>query len=68
MLYQEKVRHGKFEVSKTHFQRTLAKGALVGPHVFKMIKYVEKLDILDFLLRKELMTNLIIQSLSESFN
>jgi hypothetical protein len=68
MLYQEKARHERFEVSKVFFQGKLVEGALVGPHVLKMIKYVENFERLGFPLRKELATNLILQSLPDRFS
>ena len=49
--------------SKALFQGKLAEGASVGPHVLKMIGYVENLERLGFPLGKELVTDLILQSL-----
>ena len=54
MLYQEQARHERFEVSKAFFQGKLAEGAPVGPHVLKMIGYVENLERFGFPLGKEL--------------
>ena len=68
MLYQEQARHERFEVSKSLFQGKLAEGAPVGPHVLKMIGYVENLERLGFPLEKELATDLILQSLPDSFS
>jgi hypothetical protein len=68
LLYQEQARHERFEVSKALFQGKLAEGAPVGPHVLKMIGYVENLERLGFPLEKELATDLILQSLPDSFS
>ncbi|XP_058765932.1 uncharacterized protein LOC131639453 [Vicia villosa] len=68
MLYQEQVRHERFEVSKAPFQGKLAEGAPIGSHVLKMIGYIENLERLGFPLRKELSTYLILQSLSKRFS
>jgi hypothetical protein len=68
MLYQEKERHERFEVSKSLFQGKLAEGAPIGPHVLKMIGYVENLKRLGFPLRKELATDLILQLSPKSFS
>ena len=68
MLYQEQARHERFEVSKALFQGKLAEGAPVGPHVLKMIGYVENLERLGFPLEKELATDLILQSLPDRFS
>jgi hypothetical protein len=68
MLYQEQARHERFEVSKALFQSKLSEGTPVGPHVLKMIGYVENLDRLGFPLDKELATDVILQSLPDSFS
>ncbi|KAK2382606.1 hypothetical protein QL285_070128 [Trifolium repens] len=68
MLYEEQARHERFEVSKTLFQCRLAEGSPVGPHVLKMIGYVENLERLGLALEQELAIDLILQSLPESFN
>ncbi|KAK2389954.1 secreted RxLR effector protein [Trifolium repens] len=67
-LYAEQARHERFEVSKSLFQCKLSEGSPVGPHVLKMIGYVGNLERLGFPLEKELATDLILQSLPDSFN
>ncbi|CAJ2644951.1 unnamed protein product [Trifolium pratense] len=67
-LYQEQARIERFEVSKALFQAKLAEGSPVSPHVLKMIGYVGNLAKLGFPLGDELATDLILQSLPESFN
>ena len=67
-LYQEEARNERFQVSKALFNSKLAEGTPVGPHVLKMIGYVENLERLGFPLGKELATDLILQSLPDSFS
>ena len=67
-LYAEQARHERFEVSKSLFQCKLSEGSPVGPHVLKMIGYVGNLERLGFPLEKELATDLILQSLPDSFS
>ncbi|CAJ2628282.1 unnamed protein product [Trifolium pratense] len=67
-LYQEQARIERFEVSKALFSAKLSEGSLVSPHVLKMIGYVGNLEKLGFPLGNELATDLILQSLPESFN
>lgn len=67
-LYQEQARHERFDVSKALFQCKLAEGASVGTHVLKMIGYIENLERLGFPLGQELATDLILQSLPDSYN
>ncbi|WJX67634.1 hypothetical protein P8452_52084 [Trifolium repens] len=66
-LYAEQARHERFEVSKSLFQCKLSEGSLVGPHVLKMIGYVGNFERLGFPLEKQLATDLILQSLPDSF-
>ncbi|XP_045791726.1 uncharacterized protein LOC123886456 [Trifolium pratense] len=67
-LYQEQARHERFDVSKALFQTKLSEGNPVGPHVLKMIGYVENLERLGLPLERELAIDLILQSLPESFS
>ena len=66
-LFQEQARHERFDVSKALFQSKLAEGSPVGPHVLKMIGYIENLERLGFPLSQELATDLILQSLPDSY-
>lgn len=43
ILYKEQARHEQFEVSKVFFQTRITEGSPIGPHVLKMIGYVENL-------------------------
>ncbi|PKI52738.1 hypothetical protein CRG98_026859 [Punica granatum] len=65
-IYQEQAQHERLEVSKTLSQTRLVEDSLVGPHILKMIGYVEKLEQPGFPLGQELATDLILQSLPGS--
>ena len=67
-LYQGQARHERFEISKALFQYKMQDGTPVGPYVLKMIGYIENLQMLGFPLGQELATDLILQSLRESYN
>lgn len=67
-LYEEQARHERFDVSKALFSTKLSEGGPVGPHVLKMIGYSENLARLGFVLEQELVVDLVLQSLPESFN
>ncbi|VFQ62648.1 unnamed protein product [Cuscuta campestris] len=66
-LYQGQARHERFQISKALFSCKLSVGNPVGPHVLKMIGYVQTLEKLGFELRTELATDLILQSLPELY-
>ncbi|KAG8485641.1 hypothetical protein CXB51_018879 [Gossypium anomalum] len=61
-LYQGQARQERFDISKALFQCKLAEGSPVGPHVLKMIGYIESLSKLGFPLSQELATDVILQS------
>ena len=67
-LYQQQARQERYDVSKALFQCRMVEGSLVGTHVLKMIGYIENLDKLGFPLDQELATDVILQSLPESFS
>ncbi|KAG8490844.1 hypothetical protein CXB51_014047 [Gossypium anomalum] len=67
-LYQGQARQEMFDISKALFQCKLAKGSLVGPHVLKMIGYIKSLSNLGFPLSQELATDVILQSLPDSYS
>ncbi|KAG8472690.1 hypothetical protein CXB51_034600 [Gossypium anomalum] len=61
------------ELQKQHedmalFQCKLAEGSPVGPHVLKMIGYIESLSKLGYSLSQELATDVILQSLPDSYS
>ncbi|KAG8490824.1 hypothetical protein CXB51_013933 [Gossypium anomalum] len=65
-LYQGQARQERFDISKALFRCKLAEGSPVGPHVLKMIGYIESLSKLGFPLSQELATDVILQSLPDS--
>src|ERR1044072_3703464 len=67
-LYQGQARHERFGVSKKLYQCKLAEGSQVGPHVLKMIGYIENLERLGFPLGQEFAVDLILQSLPDSYS
>ncbi|XP_017640149.1 uncharacterized protein LOC108481542 [Gossypium arboreum] len=64
--YQGQARQERFDISKALFQCKLAEGSPIGPHVLKMIGYIESLSKLGFPLGQELATDVILQSLPDS--
>ncbi|XP_024632659.1 uncharacterized protein [Medicago truncatula] len=67
-LNEEKARHESFDVSNALFSTKLLEGSPVGPHVLKMIGYVENLARSGLPLKRERVVDLILQSLPESFS
>jgi hypothetical protein len=57
----------RFNVSKAFVECKLAEGTPVGPHVIKMVGYVQRLEKLGFPLDKELYTDFILTSLPPSY-
>ena len=66
-MFQTQTRTERFNVSKAFAETKLAEGALVGPHVIKMVGYTERLEKLGFPLGQELATNFILASLPPSY-
>ncbi|XP_012448733.1 uncharacterized protein LOC105771900 [Gossypium raimondii] len=67
-LYQGQARKERFNASKALFQFKLVEGSPVGPHVLKMIGYIESLYKLGLPLSQELATDVILQSLLDSYS
>ncbi|XP_052490622.1 uncharacterized protein LOC128042979 [Gossypium raimondii] len=67
-FYQGQARQERFDVSKALFQCKLAEGSPVGLHVLKMIGYIESMSKFGFPLSQELATDVILQSLSDSYS
>jgi hypothetical protein len=59
-LFQEQARHERYEVSKALFKCSLPEGNPVGPHVLRMIGYIETLARVGFDFSQELATDLIL--------
>ncbi|KAK8696480.1 hypothetical protein V6N13_001614 [Hibiscus sabdariffa] len=66
-IYEGQARQERYETSKALFQCKMTKGNPVGAHVIKMMGYIQTLEKLGFSLKDELATDLILQSLPDSF-
>ncbi|PPZ26040.1 hypothetical protein C5P36_26520, partial [Escherichia coli] len=66
-LYGEHSRNARYEISRQLFRMRMSEGQNVGDHVHKMIRLIEQLEHLDFNMDFQLQTDLILQSLPESF-
>ncbi|KAK8632173.1 hypothetical protein V6N13_028950 [Hibiscus sabdariffa] len=67
-IYEEQARQERYETSKALFQCKMSEGSLVGAHVIKMMGYIQALGKLGFPLNIELAIDVVLQSLSDSFN
>src|SRR5262249_5136674 len=67
-LFVSNARSERFEISKKLFRLRMSEGSSVQAHVLKMIEWIRRLDKLGFELSDELSTDLILQSLPDSFN
>ncbi|KAK8931471.1 hypothetical protein KSP39_PZI016311 [Platanthera zijinensis] len=66
-MFQGQARQDRFDVTKALFQCKMGVRDSVGTHVLKMIGYIENLERLGFPLGQELTTDLILQSLPDSY-
>ncbi|KAK8631624.1 hypothetical protein V6N13_028407 [Hibiscus sabdariffa] len=66
-IYERRARHERQETSQALFQCKMSEGIPVGAHVIKMIGYIQTLEKLGFPLKNELVTDVIVQSLSDNF-
>ncbi|KAK8972686.1 hypothetical protein V6N11_044559 [Hibiscus sabdariffa] len=66
-IYEGQARQERYETSKALFQCKMSEGSPVGAHVIKMMGYIQMLEKLGFALKDELATDLILQSLLDSF-
>ncbi|KAK8564604.1 hypothetical protein V6N12_058187 [Hibiscus sabdariffa] len=66
-IYEGQARQERYEISKALFQCKMSEGSPVGAHVIKMMDYIQTLEKLGFPLKDELATDVILQSLSDSF-
>src|SRR5262249_20271769 len=66
-LFVSNARSERFEISKKLFRLRMSEGSSVQAHVLKMIEWIRRLDKLGFELSDELATDLILQSLPDSF-
>jgi hypothetical protein len=66
-IFTTQARTERFNVCKAFVECKLAEGAPIGPHVIKMVGYVQRLEKLGFPLGKELTTDFILTSLLPSY-
>ncbi|KAK8593638.1 hypothetical protein V6N12_045714 [Hibiscus sabdariffa] len=66
-IYEGQARQERYETSKALFQCKMIEGSPVRAHVIKMMGYIQTLEKLGFSLKDELATDLILQSLPDSF-
>ncbi|KAK9028101.1 hypothetical protein V6N11_067915 [Hibiscus sabdariffa] len=67
-IYEGQARQERYETSKALFQCKMSEGSSLGAHVIKMMGYIQTLEKLGFALNDELATDVILQSLPDSFN
>ena len=60
MLFEEQARQERYETTKALFQCKMAEGSPVGPHVLKMIGYIERLENMGFPMVKEIFVDAIL--------
>ena len=66
-MFQKQARQERYETTKALHSCKMAEGASVSAHVLKMKGYIEHLDRLGFPLSQELATDLILNSLPDSY-
>ncbi|KAK8685885.1 hypothetical protein V6N13_124917 [Hibiscus sabdariffa] len=66
-IYEGQARQERYETSKALFQCKMTEGTPMGDHIIKMMGYIQTLEKLGFSLKDELATDLILQSLPDSF-
>ena len=66
-LFGEQSRTARYEISKQLFHAKIKEEEDVRTHVNSMIHSIEELESLDFMMDAQLQTDLILQSLPESF-
>ncbi|XP_040971375.1 uncharacterized protein [Gossypium hirsutum] len=67
-LYEAQAHQERYETYKDLFRCKMVEGSPVGTHVLTIIGYIESLEKLGFPLGVELATDVILQSLSNSFS
>ena len=67
-LFAEHSRTQRYEISKSLFRARMAESSSVQAYVLKMIEWIERLVVLEVELLVEMSTNLILQSLLDSFS
>ncbi|KAK8694010.1 hypothetical protein V6N13_071574 [Hibiscus sabdariffa] len=67
-IYEGQARQERYETSKALFQCKMSEGSPVGAHVIKMMGYIQTLEKLGFSLNDELVIDVVLQSLPDSFS
>ncbi|KAL4291322.1 hypothetical protein GQ457_14G016260 [Hibiscus cannabinus] len=67
-IYEGQASQERYETSKALFQCKMSEGSPVGAHVIKMMGYIQTLEKLGFALNDELATDVVLQSLPDSFS
>ena len=67
-LFVEQSRTQRYEISKSLFRARMAESSSIQAHVLKMIEWIKRLVVLEVELLVEMSTDLIRQSLSDSFS
>ena len=67
-LFAEQSRTQRYDILKSLFRARMAESSSVQAHVLKMIEWIERLAVLGVELPVEMSTDLILQSLTESFS
>ena len=67
-MFQEQARIERFAIIKALFSCKMVEGGLVSPHVLKMKGYLDHLEKLGLPISKELATDIILQTLPDSYD
>ncbi|KAL4341669.1 hypothetical protein GQ457_08G035460 [Hibiscus cannabinus] len=67
-IYEGQAGQERYETSKPLFQCKMSEGSPVGAHAIKMMGYIQTLEKMDFARNDELAIDVVMQSLSDSFN
>ena len=67
-LFAEQSRTQRYEILKSLFRARMAESSSIQAHVIKMIEWIEMLAVLGVELPDEMSTNLILQTLPDSFS
>jgi hypothetical protein len=66
-MFENQARAERYNISKALFAYKMAEGSPVGPHVIKMVGYIETLNKLGCELNDDLATDVILWSLTTSY-
>jgi hypothetical protein len=66
-MFENQARAERYNISKVLFACKLVEGSSISPQMIKMMGYIETLTKLDCEIKDDLSTNMIIQSLTTSY-